>query len=61
MFSPQLHTAFTHHREEELKRQAERRWVTDAAPLPAPAPAPRSSGRVRRSLARLHVAPPRHA
>jgi hypothetical protein len=60
MMSPHTHVALTRVRDEEAARKAARR--PDAVPDPEPQREEVvSRGRVRRSLARLHLAPPSHA
>jgi hypothetical protein len=61
MMSPHTHVALTRvrHAEEEARRAARR---PDAVPDPEPQREEVASrNRVRRSLARLHLAPARHA
>jgi hypothetical protein len=62
MMSPHTHVALAYARDEETARRAARR--PDAVPDPDPEPQRAevaSTGRVRRSLARLHLTPARHA
>jgi hypothetical protein len=60
MMSPHTHVALTRIRDDEGARKAARR--PDALPDPEERPAEAvAPGRVRRSLTRLHLAPPRHA
>jgi hypothetical protein len=60
MMSPHTHVALTRARDAEEARKAARR--PDALPDPEPQPAEVTSpNRVRRGLARIHLAPARHA